>query len=275
MMKDLFELVSKERLMKAALDAGLQVIYDGLNKALDGQDKLLSTQAFTDNRFHDQLVKQGDSHMALILKVLGGGLDLWDTGGLTEDLREWYAERIHFLFETVVGRQWEEVGVLPGKFVGLSSGLWSALELNLSVRNAFRQLHSHEEYKDRYFGQFSEEGVFSLTVQMGGGQKPPAGDICGVVKKVAIAHQYKYSPVRNWEEDCSNRQTYDYNREALRVVAERMLAWNDGSAVGATDRTKEHGKARKMRLRKTESVRSFHKAMGATVYVSGMGSGDL
>lgn len=266
------ELLPQEKLLKAALAAGLKLIVDAMNQRVDDQDKCMCNEVLTNMALRKQLREQGDGDVAVMLEVFGGLVHLWDKAGLTLEARVEYGERFRILFYTVMRDGWSDSQKLEGRICGMSTGLWAALIQNIAVLETFRELHPDERFLERYLGTYDVEGLWSAALAMTAhqGHKPRMSLLGPVLNKVDLLQRYKMNEKRPWQETWSNRQKYDHGKEAERIRSDKVDAWNNGSAVEEEfDQSKEHGKKRRSLVANkhsmhTPSIRSHHAKREST-----------
>ena len=99
--------------------------------------------------------------------------------------------------------------------------------------------------KERNVGTYCCEGFFSTLVVSNHGHKPTGPQAVHLMDNAALVAQIRFMPARPFYEFVSRKQHYDHSDNALSIVPTKIAAWNDGSALGQTDRSRECGKKRK------------------------------
>ena len=228
--------------------AGIMAVLAGRT---DDQDKLKEREVLTNSKLCDLLRNHEDPEYrktGQILQVFSGLTDCWDRSGLNKQTRDMYAQNFDDLFEAVAGTQLRLPVAPAGKTLGMSSNLLFVLSANLSSRRAFQVAFPDQPFKERNVGTYACEGYFSSLVVSNRGHKPTAQQACGLMQRTARLNEIRFQRDRPFYEVISKHQHYDHSANALTIGSQRvtkMAAWNDGSALGVTDRSREGGKKRK------------------------------
>ena len=263
-------LLPKQHILDAATALNMAGIMAVLAGRTDDQDKLKEREVLTNSNLRDWLRNHEDPEYrktGQILQAFSGLTDCWDRSGLDKQTRDMYAQNFNDLFEAAAGTQLRLPVAPPGKTLGMSSNLLFVLSANLSSRRAFQVAFPDQPLKERNVGTYACEGYFSSLVVSNGGHKPTAQQAVHLMQRSARLNEIRFQPDRPFYEVISKHQHYDHAANALAIGSQRinkMVAWNDGSALAITDRSRECGKKRKGVCAETHlvtqaQIRAYHK----------------
>lgn len=268
-------LLPKQHILDAATALNMAGIMAALAGRTDDQDKLKEREVLTNPDVRDWLCNHEDPEYrktGQILQAFGGLTDCWDRRGLNKQTRDMHAQNFDDLFEAVAGTQLRLPAAPAGKTFGMSSNLLFVLSANSSSRRAFQVAYPDQPFNERNVGTYACEGYFSSLVVSNGGHKPTAQQAVGLMQRTARLNEIRFQHDRPFYEVISKHQHYDHSANALTIGSQRVnnvVDWNDGSAIGVTDRSREGGKKRKgvsadTHLVTQVPIRAYHKKRQAS-----------
>lgn len=241
-------LLPKAHIRAAAEALNLRGILAVLDGRTDDQDKLREREILTNKSIRDWLCNHSNPEYrrtGQLLVVFGNLSDMWDRSGLNDLTRKEHGEVYMALFEALAGKLLRLPSGMPAKILGISANLLFVLCANVCSHRVYKTCFPNELMKERNVGTYACEGFFSTLVVSNGGHKPTAPQAVHVMRRAERVAEIRFMPERPFYEFISKRQHYDHSANALSIIPQKVAAWNDGSALAQTDRSRESGKKRK------------------------------
>jgi hypothetical protein len=149
------------------------------------------------------------------------------------------------LLEAAVGADLRHASPPAGKTLGMPSNLLFVNGANLCARHTHKICFPNEPVKERNVGTYPCEGYFSSLVVTPRGYKPTGPQAVYVMLRAARVTDIRFMLGLPFYESLSRRQHYVHSINTLSIVPQKMAAWNDGSVLSQTDRSRESRKKRK------------------------------